>query len=117
VLAWSGKHRSSRRGGRFAAALREAVEEEDELGDDSGRLRDVLGVQEEEGGTARRFLALAWLGVDHSFVYVELRKASMAGSMREEENERGEEKTAAEKGLGFGGSRRTLFIGPGSALP
>jgi hypothetical protein len=86
------------------------TEDEDEvLGDDSARLGDDLGVHEEEGEAARRFLALAWLGVDHSFVYVELRKVSMAARTGREENERGEEKRRREGQLGFERAARAVI--------
>jgi hypothetical protein len=89
------------------------VAEEVDGDDDSGRLQLVLGVQEVEEVAARRFHLLAWLGEDLSVDYVKLREAAMAGSVREEESERGEEKRRRRRGLGFGGEQELAFKGAG----
>jgi hypothetical protein len=107
TFSGSGKNGIDGEGDERGGGAPVAVEDGDDGDVDSGRLRDVFGVQEEEGETARRFLALAWLGVEHSLVYVELRESSMAA--RCGRKQRGRKTAAGKKGVGFSwGGRRSL---------
>jgi hypothetical protein len=111
VLAWLGEHEGAGEEDERGGAAPDAEEDVEVLGDDSSRLGEVLGVQEEEEVEAVSFPCSACrggaqrLGSDGSFRRRPWRRGGGRRERRRGKNGGGE------RGLGFGGERGAGYIG------